>query len=117
MAPVPADGVLVDGFYLATAANYYNPRDSVEEGSIEVRNGTVRKNRTVYATTSSSALTGYTFAGSYTLSNNNIVITADNCTYGGTLSASYGYSSNSTLIKLFDTVNGAVAVVTYQLQP
>jgi hypothetical protein len=68
VAPVPAGGVLIDGFYLATTANYYGPRDSVEGGTIEVRSGTVRKSRTVYATTTSSALTGYTFAGSYTLS-------------------------------------------------
>jgi hypothetical protein len=117
VAPVPAGGVLVDGFYLATTANYYNPRDSVEGGSIEVRSGTVRKSRTVYSTASNSALTGYTFAGSYALSDKIIVIAADNCTYGGTLAASYGYSSSATLINLFDTVNGAVGVVTYQLQP
>ena len=117
VVPTPAGGVLVDGFYLATAVNYYGARDSVEGGAIEVKSGTVRKIRTVYSTASSSALTGYTFAGSYTLSNKNIVITADNCTYGGTLMTMYGYSSNASLIKLFDTVSGAVAVVTYQLQP
>jgi len=117
VAPVPAGGTLVDGFYLATTVNYYGPRDSVEAGTIEVRSGTVRKQYTVYSTSSNSALTGYAFAGSYTLSDKNIVITADNCKYGGTLTVTYGYSSSATVIKLFDTSNGAVSVVTYQLQP
>jgi len=117
VAPAPTGGVLVDGFYLATTANFYGSRDSVEGGFIEVRSGTVRKEHKVYATSNGSALTGYTIAGTYTLADKTISIAADNCTYGGTLTVSYGYSSNATLIKLFDTSNGSVAVVTYQLQP